>query len=341
MGAVTAKSGGPRAVRSLRVRLSHAEPSFAFVRTHSAVRTVSAGAGESLLRRWSSRVVAAAAVFCLCALPRTSEGQELSSEGRVEEADASTSPDYDKLLDRAVEAFDAQDYAKARELFEQAYGLRPNARVLRGLGISALHLERFTVSKRELTEALTETKQPLTANQREGVKELLSWMQLNLGTLQLRLQPKTALVTLDDEPVTENELVVKPGSHHAVVTAEGYFSQERTVELAAGQTKSLNLSLSKNLSETTNAPSMSVTDVAMSAFMAGGNASLRSPDDDFAPLRDQESTSVFERWWFWTAVGVVVAGGVATTVALTSSSPSKSFERGGLGGVIMPLGRMP
>ncbi|HET6333524.1 MAG TPA: hypothetical protein VFG30_09945, partial [Polyangiales bacterium] len=85
-----------------------------------------------------------------------------------------------------MEAFDAQDYAKARELFEQAYGLRPNARVLRGLGISALHLERFTVSKRELTEALTETKQPLTANQREGVKELLSWMQLNLGTLQLR-----------------------------------------------------------------------------------------------------------------------------------------------------------
>jgi len=182
------------------------------------------------------------------------EGQEPSSEGLVAEADPSTSPDYDKLLDRAVEAFDAQDYVRARALFEQAYGLRPNARVLRGLGISALHLERFTVSKRELSEALTETRQPLTANQREGVKELLSWMQLNLGTLQLRLQPANALVTVDDEAVTDNELIVEPGAHHVIVSAEGYFSQERTVELAAGQTKSLNLALPKNTAPPVEAP---------------------------------------------------------------------------------------
>lgn len=332
MGAVIANSGSPRAIRALRVGLRQIEPPDAFARTCYAVRTVPA-------HRSFSRALSIATVFLLCALPRMADGQELSSEGQVEAADPSTSPEYDKLLDHAVESFEAEDYVKARELFEQAYALRPNARVLRGLGISALHLERFTVSNRELGEALSETKQPLTANQREGVKELLTWMQLNLGTLQLHLQPANALVTLDDEPVTESELLVKPGSHHVVVSADGYFSQEKPLELAAGQTKSLKVALRRDTSVQT--PSVSITDVALSAFMAGGNASLRSPGEEFEPVHDQESSSVFARWWFWTAVGVVVAGGVATTVALTSNAPAKSFEKGGLGGVIMPLGRIP
>src|SRR5262245_27475940 len=56
-------------------------------------------------------------------------------------AHAQSAADYDSVLDRAVEAFEAKDYGHARAWFEKAYALQPNARVLRGMGISALHLE--------------------------------------------------------------------------------------------------------------------------------------------------------------------------------------------------------
>lgn len=287
-------------------------------------------------RSFSRMMCTLAAVFLLCSSAKGQDTDNPSDDG----SQASTSPDYDKLLDRAVEAFEAQDYVRARALFEQAYGIRPNARVLRGLGISALHLERFTVSKHELTEALEETKQPLTATQREGVKELLSWMQQNLGNLELHLKPANALVRLDDEAVTEESLVVKPGTHQLVVSADGYDSQERRVDVVAGQTSTVEVTLPKHATDDLEAPTVAVTDVAMSAFMSGGNAGLRSNEGDFAPMRDRESTPLVEKWWFWTVIGAVVVGGVATTIALTSTN-SKSYEKGGLGGVIMPLGSKP
>jgi hypothetical protein len=245
------------------------------------------------------------------------------------------SPDYDMLLDRALEAFDAKDYLRARGLFEQAFAIRPNARILRGLGISALHLERFSVSKRELTQALSETKQPLTLNQREGVRELLTWMQLNLGTLRLQLQPAHAHVLLDDQPVDERELVLKPGTHRVHVSADNFVSQAHTVEIAAGKEETLALTLPKEAVAGAPASTVIEPDVVVSTFFVGSGGSLR--DADQPPPRDSDSASPFESWWFWTAVGVVIAGGVATTVALTSDTPEKKYERGGLGGVLRPL----
>jgi hypothetical protein len=44
----------------------------------------------------------------------------------------------------------------------------------------------------------------------------------------------------------------------------------------------------------------------------------------------RDSPALYERWWFWTAVGVVVAGGVAATVALTAR-PDPKYEAGDFG----------
>jgi hypothetical protein len=306
------------------------EPSRMWPRTSYLVTTIPARGCN-----WPLRVLTAAAIVVLWAVPRVA-----SAQSHADVDTTSTSTDYDKLLDRAVDAFEGQDYARARELFEQAYEIRPNARVLRGLGISALHLERFTVAKRELTEALRESKQPLTANQRDGVTELLSWMKLNLGTLQLHLQPAKARVSLDDQPVAGTELVLKPGAHSVVVSAEGFGSEEREVEIAAGQEKSLDVVLSQSAVKPARATAVSAADAASTIPIAEPEESTPPIERLHEPTRDRESSTVFGSWWFWTAVGVVVAGGVATTVALTST-PSKSYEAGGLGGVIMPLGRTP
>jgi hypothetical protein len=211
---------------------------------------------------------------------------------------------------------------------------------LRGLGISALHLERFGVAKRELTEALRESEQPLTANQREGVTELLSWMRVNLGTLQLQLEPLDAQVVLDGKPVEETQLVLKPGAHHVRVSFGGFTAQEHTVQIAAGRDYTLRVTLVP-VTQEAPAPAPSARDAAAAAPSAAATGSARSPLQPSDHAGHEDGSSVFESWWFWTAIGVVVVGGVATGIALAAPAPAKSYEKGGLGGVMMPLGRVP
>lgn len=298
--------------------------------------TVTPNLGIPGLRKRRSGVLGVALAAWLCVAASGVQGQAAEKSG-----DSEQSPDYDDVLDRAMDAFDARDYARARGLFEQAWALRPNARVLRGLGISALYLERFTQSKRELTQALEATAQPLTATQRQGVKELLTWMGESLGTLRLELSPPDALVTLDDRPVTERELIVKPGTHRFHVSAEGFTPDDHTVEIAAGQEKHVELSLSRE-PEALSALPDPLDEIGPSAFVAAEPEPVEGNDHvDLGPA-ERDSGSVFERWWFWTAVGVVVAGGAATAIVLTSrDSEAKSYEKGGIGGVLMPLGRFP
>jgi hypothetical protein len=42
------------------------------------------------------------------------------------------------------------------------------------------------------------------------------------------------------------------------------------------------------------------------------------------PSEPQESSPVYKRWWFWTGIGAVVAGGVVTAIVLSSKSTAKS-----------------
>jgi hypothetical protein len=55
-----------------------------------------------------------------------------------------------------------------------------------------------------------------------------------------------------------------------------------------------------------------------------------------APLA-AETTSVFETWWFWTAAGVVVAGGVTATYFLTRPEPEPPpYDGGSIDWVVTP-----
>lgn len=50
-----------------------------------------------------------------------------------------------------------------------------------------------------------------------------------------------------------------------------------------------------------------------------------------APPEPQESPPLYKRWWFWTGVGAVVAGGVVTAIVLSSKSSPKSPACDGVG----------
>ena len=66
---------------------------------------------------------------------------------------------------------------------------------------------------------------------------------------------------------------------------------------------------------------MRVTRTGFKPFSATVSASVDAPAELTVTLqRDPtpKATPVYKRWWFWTAVGVVVAGGAGTGIYLAT-----------------------
>jgi hypothetical protein len=250
---------------------------------------------------------------------------------------------YEELLDQAVAAFEANDFSRAHALFEQAYAQRPNARVSRGLGIAALRLEHYTEAQRWLTSALEDKTQALTSAQRDEVTKLLAWMQTSLGTLRLRWRgtpPPDNQLVLDDARVSDLTLWLTPGAHHLRVSAPGFQTRQEHIELMAGRELTRELSLTPSL----RAPELvTVHREDMSASKDAPAAKSGALDLRVAPhtAEPQDSPSVLSRWWFWTAVGVVVAGGVTAAVLMTAKPSPRPYEAGGEGGVLHARGAFP
>jgi len=200
--------------------------------------------------------------------------------------------------------------------------LQPSARTLRGLGVTAVELRNYESAEDELEAALADHRKPLTAKQRLEVTELLEWMRSSLGTLNLTLSPPNAIARIDDRRTAGRTLSLDPGDHALEVRADGYRLHEQRFSLERGQELSLRVDLTPELSARADLPA---PQPAPATSLAAGRD---SPD---------EKGSVLERWWFWTTVGVVVAVGVVTVVALTRDPGQKPFETGGVNGVLQTL----
>ena len=83
-------------------------------------------------------------------------------------------PAYRGLVDTAIEESGAGRWAEARALFRQAHALYPNARTLRGIGMSSFEVRDYAECLRMLTASLTHPVNPLTEEQRVQVTELLT-----------------------------------------------------------------------------------------------------------------------------------------------------------------------
>jgi hypothetical protein len=269
--------------------------------------------------------------------------------------EASESGAYDKLLDRAIEAFDHEDFAQAFEDFEQAYQLRPNARVQRGLGIAALRLNRFGQAKRALSSALEDKRQALTPQQVAEVRELLEWMRTNLGTLNLHVFNGASAVRADDDLRIDNEpvrdatfILLSPGTHVLQLRVAGFEPHERRFTISAGAEERLDIDVRLTPSAraepevsparaaaTVRAPAPSV----MQPIVVPSNIGQTPESHTGQPTRQRAAndSSVLTRWWFWTAVGVVAAGGAAAALLATREPGTKPYEQSSFGSVIMPL----
>jgi hypothetical protein len=267
------------------------------------------------------------AVFGLLALSGVGTGQA-QQKGQVGDG-------YPQVIQNAVTEFDSGNWAEARTLFEQAHTLRPSARTLRGMGMASFEMKEYVRAERELNASLVDLRSPLAEAQRHEVLALLMRLERYIGKLLVHTRPPDAnpTITLDGQKIeSDKEMKVDLGRHELSVQAPAYRPLNRSVTIEGGKLQQLELTLTPLDLEARAAPVADNSPAPSDAISPEGVVVPPLADDP----RDHKY-SVVKQWWFWTAIGVVVAGGVTTAIILTSKSGTEAPLPGNTGPAVAVL----
>ncbi|MCA9600636.1 MAG: tetratricopeptide repeat protein [Polyangiales bacterium] len=220
----------------------------------------------------------------------------------------------DAAFEAGLHAVSDGRWEDARREFEAAYRQNPHPRTLFNLAAAQLKTGA-------LVEALESYKQYLD---RSAPTEENRESRLLAGRMLERIEASVAHVRLEASGTVPNDVLeidghpvdagavsrVNPGAHRARILRNG----------------------------------RPVADASFDVPEGGGDHVVRltapAPVSASPATRADDSPSVFETWWFWTAVGVVVAAGTVTAVALTSSdTKTASPDQGNLPG--WPVAEVP
>lgn len=127
---------------------------------------------------------------------------------------------YMALVEEAVAESAADHWAEARSLFREAQELYPNARALRGIGMTSYELRDYTGAYWALTAALAETRRALDAEQRAQVETLLARVNARIGRFTVAHLGEQQAVSVDGIRQTlspEGYLLMSTGEHQVIV----------------------------------------------------------------------------------------------------------------------------
>lgn len=169
---------------------------------------------------------------------------------------------YDHTIDQAVAEFGGGHWAEARALFLSAHALYPNARTLRGIGMSSFELRDYTEAVHTLEESLVSPRRPLTDEQRSQVTELLGRARAFVGRYAVPVAPAGARFYLDGEhvevpegwPSSVGHVLLALGEHQVAIRLDDGRSTTARVTVRGNTDTALDIDLAPLAPQTTTPP---------------------------------------------------------------------------------------
>ena len=266
----------------------------------------------------------------LLLVPATLSAQESGDDGR--NVDKETAKEVLQLLRDGKKAYKAEDYEKAQERFQEAYGKWERSEILLRLGKTA---EELGQTKTALQRYRTFLDEKPDADIKEKIEGKIAKLEKKVpATLTLASTPEgVAVVGPDGDQLGETplDLEVEPGEHTYVFRAEGYNNREETFEVSGGEEMDREVTLEKiekkdeETSDDQAGPKADGDDEEMSPrerAIAREEAEQEAADNTAKPLNT---------WgWITSATGVAGVGtGVAFTMLQNSTVDEvNTYQRG-------------
>ncbi|MDB4976731.1 MAG: hypothetical protein JWN48_5072 [Myxococcaceae bacterium] len=277
----------------------------------------------SRARRRLARLASGLAL-CLAAL-----SLEAGSSARAQDAAATPSASagsepasYRETIREALSEYRARNFPEARALFAEAHALYPNARTLRGLGMTAFELRSYRESIGYLTEALGSKVKPLEGALRTETERLIARAERFVGKLNLTVTPANAAILVDGNQVAHTagvELVIEVGEHTLEFSAEGYHPETRSLYMKGHETETWNVVLQPIPAPAPVAAAPTPEQVASQAEPEREREPSGPRFVSLDPQRDDEKKPLYKNPWLWTGVGAVVVTAIIVGVAVGAS----------------------
>jgi hypothetical protein len=258
-----------------------------------------------------------------------------------------------ELKDKGDEALTAFQFEEALKNYDEAWALTENTALLYNRARAYEGLTRYPQALQQILEfqekapAELKRKVPKLDDFVARLKSLVSRLTLvvNVSGARVTINRLEIGVTPFSEPLSLNA-----GPAHVEIQADGYESFARDVTLPGGGELSLDIALKKKIVKGLLTVTSGVTGatvfvdgqrvgvVPAQAELAAGkhsirvvkegyddaltSAVLRAGDQRKIDIQLEKQSSILGKWWFWTAAGVVVAGGVAVTIAAMTEAPA-------------------
>ena len=203
------------------------------------------------------------------------------------------------LLDQGNTLYDRADYKSALAKFKQAAALYPTPEIELNIGLTHERLRDLPAAATHFERFLNHVDRRADEARFRAIQQKLESIRKKLGTVSVVCKVKGAAVTVDGEPAgstpLSHRLYVLPGRHELAVIGAGQKPFSKTLELVAGQHEVLKAKLQP-----------------LAAVKEPGTGAL-----DLTPRPPPKTgpRPFYKKWWFWTAVGVAVAGATTAVVA--------------------------
>jgi hypothetical protein len=220
-------------------------------------------------------------------------------------------------FERGIADVDAGRFASAVAAFEESYRLRPVAVVLFNLAGAYSRMGRHQQSIATYERYLAEGTR-LPPERVQSVRDRIAELRREMPVVVLCVRPAPFTLTVDGRPqaVTGDELALDPGSHILVVSAPSRAPQQREVQLSPGARITWDAEL---VAENTAAPTAPVVVATTPAVTAPAVVTTPHPAGETPVTPRESSPGITSRWWFWTGLGVVVAGGTVLALGLSGT----------------------
>lgn len=272
----------------------------------------------------------------------------------------------DQFKKGAELAKDAQ-WGAALAAYERSAKLRPHPWTTYNIGVCERALGQYVRARKTFERALEQrtSEADLPNATVDDVKRFLAEIDRLVGSLDVTVEPADARLAIDGRPHEGDtkggvaHLVLDPGRHVIVLSREGFSDAVHAEDVRPGDKRAVKLALDRlpatlavRASKAEAVVAVDGLDVGVapvdllrpagthhvvvrkSGFVAYETDAVVRPGQrvELVAALKEEKPSVFSRWWFWTAAGVVVTGAAITTYALTRPDPERpALDGGGLG----------
>jgi tetratricopeptide (TPR) repeat protein len=190
-------------------------------------------------------------VSVACAGSATAQANESTPPTASHTAQPAAQPEREReyldLVQKGLTEFELGNWAEAKIFFARAHALYPNARTLRGLGLTSYELRRYVEAIGFLRQALVASERALTDTMRSQASEILEQALTFIAHYRIVAVPAQVELQVDGAKPhfdADGTLMLDPGAHEIVARAEGRDILRQRIVVEGGAHETLRLELS-------------------------------------------------------------------------------------------------